>query len=755
MARLAPWTIVGAGTILAAICLALALSWLGKPFPGFLLERNLTVTSVYSQQWSGFRAGIQVGDQVMTANGQELRHPADLDRLVRALPVGTEVFYDIRHDGATRRLQVPTAEFTAFDAFAMFVMWWVLGLVFLVLGGVVAFFRPQDAAARAFLTFCAVFALFSLTNFESVTTHVLAWVNILSLAFVGPAAAHLALRMPRTPAWARGRPALALVPFGLGAALAGLTLACYGRPELWKQVYLADTVLVGIGLLAIPAAAAAACWGRDATAVERAQGAIVLAAATAGIVPTLVVTFAGFLGFAVPGSEGAYLLTLVFPAGLAYAIVRWRLFDVEVAVKRTLVYSVVTAALAGLYFCLTAGLMAVWGQQMARWADVLAAATVAIAFAPVRDRVKEGVDRLFFRQAYDFRRILAEFAERARRTLDPRDLFEAFAGTVDEALHPRGLACYLGDPGENGLKWGEPPEEVALAVPVALKGKVGRVLLGPRRSDLPYKAEDRELVGQLAGQLALWLENADLFARVARQERIHRELEIAREVQTGMLPARLPEVPDVAIAACTRPALEVGGDFYDVLEVDPQRLAILVGDVSGKGVPAALLMAMTVMIFRSLAKGNSSPAEVLAKANDLIWLNRPSKKMFVTAFYAVLDRRDRTLTYANAGQPFPLTPTGPLAAKGLALGVIPGAAYDEHHRRLVPGETVTFFSDGVEDAINPEHEHFGGDRLRDLLERCWALSPEKTHDAVLSALRDFGGGAEPFDDLTLLTLRVR
>ena len=185
------------------------------------------------------------------------------------------------------------------------------------------------------------------------------------------------------------------------------------------------------------------------------------------------------------------------------------------------------------------------------------------------------------------------------------------------------------------------------------------------------------------------------------------------------------------------------------------RLAILVGDVSGKGVPAALLMAMTLMIFRSLAKGDPSPAAVLAKANDLISLNRPSKKMFVTAFYAVLDRRDNTLTYANAGQPFPQTPSGPLAAKGMALGVLPGARYEEFRRRLVPGEAVMFFSDGVEDAVNPQHEHFGSDRLRDLLDNCWALSPDDAHTLVLETLKNFGEGAEPFDDLTLLTLRVR
>ncbi len=755
VSRRGVWAIVVLGAALAIVCLLLALSWLGKPFPGFLLERNMTVTSVYSQQWSGFQAGIRVGDQVMAADGVAVTDPDVLDTLVRTKPAGTAIRFDIRRDGLGQTLQIRSAVFTAFDVFSMFVMWWVLGLVFLLLGGCVAALRPADTAARAFLAFCCVFALFSLTNFESVTTHKLSWVNILALSFVGPAAGYLALRMPRTPRWMERRPAAARVPFAVGAVLAFLTLICYSRPELWKPIYATDTLLVGIGLLAIPVSAGAACWGRESTPTERAQGAIVLTGAIAGIVPTLVITLAAFLDVSIPGSEGAYLLTLVFPAALAYAIVRWRLFDVEVVVKRTLVYSLVAVTLTALYFGLTAGLMAVWGSQVARWADALAAAAVAIAFAPARDYTKALVDRLFFRQAYDFRRTLAEFAERARSTLDPGELFAAFAQTLDDALHPRAIAVYLGEGAEQARRWGEEPDEVVLAVPFAMQGTLGRALLGPRRSDLPYKPEDRELVSQLANQLALWLENAALFARVAQQERIHRELEIAREVQSGMLPTALPQVPEFALAACTCPALEVGGDFYDVLEVDEHRLAILVGDVSGKGVPAALLMAMTLMIFRSLAKGDPSPAAVLAKANDLISLNRPSKKMFVTAFYAVLDRRDNTLTYANAGQPFPQTPSGPLAAKGMALGVLPGARYEEFRRRLVPGEAVMFFSDGVEDAVNPQHEHFGSDRLRDLLDNCWALSPDDAHTLVLETLKNFGEGAEPFDDLTLLTLRVR
>ncbi|MBU6427639.1 MAG: PP2C family protein-serine/threonine phosphatase, partial [Cyanobacteria bacterium REEB65] len=584
-------------------------------------------------------------------------------------------------------------------------------------------------------------------------THYFSWVNILSLAFIGPTAGQLALRMPRTPRWLRDRPALAYLPLWPGAILALLTLLGYTQPTVWKPIYLADTLLVGLGLLAIPVAAAIAIRNRGSSASERAQGVIVLAGAIGGIVPTLVVTMAAFADVAIPGSELAYFLALLFPLSLAYAIVRWRLFDVEIVVKRTLVYALVTAALAALYFLATAALPALWGQQNARWANMLATAAVAVAFAPLRDRTKTLVDRLFFRNDYDFGNVLSGFADSARRTLDPQQLLEAFAMTLDQALHPQSIALYMRESGNLQLRYGDPPSSEALRLPIAMKEDEGLAVMGPRRSDQPYDAKDRELAAALTGQLALWLENAALFAKVARQERIQRELEIAREVQTGFLPQSLPQVPELAIAACTQPALEVGGDFYDVIDIGGDRLAILVGDVSGKGVPAALLMAMTVMVFRSLAPGNHSPAAVLRQANELIWLNRPSRKMFVTAFYGVLDRRTGEFAFANAGQPFPLTPTGPLPARGMALGIVPKSEYLEHSRSLGVGDSVLVYSDGVEDAINISHEHFGSDRLAAAAERCWDLQPEQLHDVLLRDIRTFSEGAEPFDDLTLLTIR--
>ena len=250
------------------------------------------------------------------------------------------------------------------------------------------------------------------------------------------------------------------------------------------------------------------------------------------------------------------------------------------------------------------------------------------------------------------------------------------------------------------------------------------------------------------------MKNAELFGQLAGQARLKRELEIAHDVQTGLLPTSIASVPNLDLAATSIPALEVGGDFYDVIPIDEHRLGILIGDVSGKGVPAALLMAMTLVIFRSIARNDQSAASVLKKANELIYVNRPSKKMFVTAFYAIYDARDRSLTYANAGNPFPIGTAGRLEASGLALGMFPSADYEEEMTLLMPGELIVLYSDGAEDAINPETDAFGVDRLAEVIYANRQKSAQAVQDRILEAIRNFSEGADQFDDITLVALRA-
>jgi anti-sigma regulatory factor (Ser/Thr protein kinase) len=227
-------------------------------------------------------------------------------------------------------------------------------------------------------------------------------------------------------------------------------------------------------------------------------------------------------------------------------------------------------------------------------------------------------------------------------------------------------------------------------------------------------------------------------------------------IQQTFLPTSAPELRSYQIAAYYRPAREVSGDFYDFLELEDGRLGLVVGDASGKGVPAAMVMANTRSVLRTIAqRGDLAPGQVLAEANAILYPDIPSN-MFVTCFYGVLDPSRDTLTYANAGHDLPyLQRSGDpeeLRARGMPLGLMPGMSYEEREVVVDAGECVLFYSDGLVEAHDPQGEMFGFPRLRALV----AEHDEEEHslvDFLLEELYSFVAESwEQEDDITLVTL---
>jgi serine phosphatase RsbU (regulator of sigma subunit)/ketosteroid isomerase-like protein len=254
---------------------------------------------------------------------------------------------------------------------------------------------------------------------------------------------------------------------------------------------------------------------------------------------------------------------------------------------------------------------------------------------------------------------------------------------------------------------------------------------------------------------------ADLTQQRLEQERIERErvqqeLEVARTIQQASLPKGVPTLEEWQINPYCQPATEVGGDFYEFYQLDDGRVGFAVGDATGKGVPAALVMTGTCAYLGGVAAASgSSPGEALALANEAL-LARIPPNMFVTCFYAILDPKSASLTYANAGHDLPyLHRNGDaeeLRARGMPLGLMPGMSYEEGEVTLEEGNCLLFYSDGLVEAHNPQGEMFGFPRLRALVaEHGKARSLE---EALLEELYSFvGEGWEQEDDITLLTLR--
>lgn len=258
---------------------------------------------------------------------------------------------------------------------------------------------------------------------------------------------------------------------------------------------------------------------------------------------------------------------------------------------------------------------------------------------------------------------------------------------------------------------------------------------------------------------ALQEQMAELKRTTAEKERLVRELEIAKGIQQSFLPEKEPKIAGMDLAASNIPAKEVGGDFYDFIPIDTDKWGLTIADVSGKGVPAALFMALSRTLVRASATGNHSVSDAIEKANDLICADSKSG-MFVTLFYAILDIEKKSLNYVNAGHNPPLLlrqPSGStllLKADGIALGVVDGVKLEEAEIQLEKGDMVTLFTDGVTEAINEKEELFGQQRLLNVIEANRALPAKEIVAKIEEAVTAFSGGLPQFDDITLMILKV-
>lgn len=301
---------------------------------------------------------------------------------------------------------------------------------------------------------------------------------------------------------------------------------------------------------------------------------------------------------------------------------------------------------------------------------------------------------------------------------------------------------------------------VAIVVPLVSQGElIGTLSLGRRMSDQPYSTDDRRLLRGLAAQVAPAIRLAQLVRRQEAEakdrERMEHELRVAALIQQTLLPKDVPALPGWEIDAYYRPAREVGGDFYDFLTLEDGRLALVIGDVTDKGVPAALVMATTRSTLRAVAQRSTDPGAVLAEANDVLVADFPPS-MFVTCLFAVLEPSTGHLIFANAGHNLPYVRTVDgvieLRATGMPLGLMPGMEYEVKSTHLPSDSVMLLTSDGIVEAHGPDGSMFGFDRLMGLVAGTGTAS--MLTSKVLAELDRFcGADHDQEDDVTMVTLR--
>jgi phosphoserine phosphatase RsbU/P len=451
---------------------------------------------------------------------------------------------------------------------------------------------------------------------------------------------------------------------------------------------------------------------------------------------------------------------------------------------------------------------------------VIALGTAAVfTIRRVGERMRTWVDRRFFREAYNAEQVLSELSEQVRSMVDPRVLLETVASRISSILHVPQVAVLLGAPDfyqpavamgygnvsdlsfrrdtgtarvlqtrkepayvylndrdswlyrEDGVNEEERGKLAALhselLLPLAVREKLlGFISLGPKKSEEPYTGTDVRLLKSVAAQTGLALENADLMreiaAEIAQRERMHREVEIAREVQERLFPQKPPAIAGLDYAGHCRPALGVGGDYYDFLALPQGRLGVAIGDVSGKGIAAALMMASLQASWRGEAtRAPENLASAVANVNRLVF-EASSDNRYATFFYGQYDPATRQFDYVNAGHNPPLLfhcsngkwRVTRLDVGGTVVGLLESFPYQQGRVAMASGDILVAFTDGISEAMNREDEEWGEERMIEVIERCQGIEAHQILQRILRAADDFAAGAEQHDDMTLVILRA-
>ena len=425
------------------------------------------------------------------------------------------------------------------------------------------------------------------------------------------------------------------------------------------------------------------------------------------------------------------------------------------------------------------------------------------------------MDRRFFREAYEADAILSDLATRVRTIVETQPLLETVATRIDESLHVTRIAILVETDGTYqsayALGYGATPtvaipaESVTvtrlrkqqhalvhfddadswaqltagaerrslealrpeLLLPSLNEKILGIMSLGPKQSEAPYSKTDIRLLDSVAAQTGLALENGRLTAAVAAEVAAHakktRDIEIARDVQQRLLPQEFPPLPGLDYAGTCRAALGVGGDYYDFIPLSKTQLGIAIGDVSGKGIPAALLMATLRAYLRGAPTIHHQVdlTEVMRNLNMLVYESSPANR-YATFFYGELDVTSRVLTYVNAGHNPPMlfrqTADGldvvRLDTGGPVIGLMEDCVYRQDSVTLAAGDVLVAYTDGISEAMNAADEEWGEERLMEDAGSNRAMPARTLIDRLMTSADTFVAGAMQHDDMTLLVVRA-
>ncbi|GJQ21795.1 MAG: hypothetical protein HBSIN02_21500 [Bacteroidia bacterium] len=767
------------------------------------------------------RAGIKNGDILLKINGQEFQTPGQAMSIINPMAAGEYATYLVERDGVTFETRVEILKMIN----VTYLAYCLIGLGFLLVGTVVVLTRPEGKIQRLFAWYSIgallVFGFSSLNLVPGVDPQ---WkvMTFIAAFFAGrlvaqPLFVYFFLVFPvRSRLADRWWFKLLLVLLSMGAVIPIFLNMVPDLPPWLAQMVIASPFFfffAGLVVFCIT-------YITSVDPPKRRQLRPILGAIVMGVVAYAYVvvlqTVNQFAVFTQPLLLAPGLLLAAVPAAFGYSIFRYRLMDIDLIVRRSLLYGAVTATLAAIYIGMVFGvgslLGALIGEEENDILNITAFLIIAFAFDPVKRRVQDVIDRIFYRERMNYQKALLEFSQELPRQMNLDQILHSMVNRISSTMHVEKVAVVLCDEtggcysvGKNipaecctfgeetdgflnllretrhaqnfGLLADEPESYrfhredrrkiirsgAVVSVPMFLQDRlVGTILVGPKLSGKAYSQEDIDLLSTVGSQAAIAIENARLHKAEIERQRIREELSLARQIQQGLLPKESPDIPGLDISGVAIPAEIVGGDYFDFIQVSEKKVLVVVADVSGKGMSAALYMSKIQGMVQLAAHMYDSPREMLIHVNRRIY-DGIERKSFITMIIALFDIERKEVTICRAGHNKALIGTNgkleAIEAEGIGLGLERGPVFEstlrEVRKSLEPDGLFFFYTDGLTEAMNEKQVQIGEEAILALVESKRSQSAAEIQRALITAVEEFVGPAERHDDLTMVVVKVK
>jgi phosphoserine phosphatase RsbU/P len=509
------------------------------------------------------------------------------------------------------------------------------------------------------------------------------------------------------------------------------------------------------------------------------------------------------------------ILIAIVPLVFAYSIFKYQLMDVSVVVKNTITYGTATVTVAAIYFII----IYVAGQSISSFFGVENQGIIAgiffiifaLVFQSTKDRFQEFLTKRFYPEQFAYQRVLVDLSNELSVVVGLDNIIQLMKRTFVDALKINTFGIMIRDKDSNlflvdsigmnndkcvitesriiqflkekylitkypsieqsDFKEVLPDDKaerlisegIYTIIPMMVKSKiVGLLLFGLKHSGSHFAGKDLELLWAAANQAAISIENARLYKTEVEKQKIERDLDLARKIQQGLLPQCIPNMNGLDICGEMIPAMQVGGDYYDLIQISDSKLFVVVGDVSGKGLSASLYMTKLQTMIKLSCLDNKSPKEILVDINKRIY-EEIDKNWFVTITLALFDMNKGTVKFCRAGHMPVLQATNGTVqsyrTQGLGVGIERGIVFEksllEEEVKLSPGQTYAFFTDGVTEAMNEKNELFGDENLNAILKNKSQARSSDIVNEIWSSVKSFRGEAEVNDDMTMVVVKIR